>query len=294
MAQQWAIRFFEGDDVDIYIPTLGRIFQETYASLPKELQQQVRFVIPWEDKILTGNNVLRTPPGLSGIAATRQWIIDRSNFGRPGLPVKVCMLDDDLVFATRREDDPTKFRNSTATEILQLFKDIDSYLDNFAHVGVATREGGNRDTNATASNTRLLRILAYRADVLRDNDVRFDRVELMEDFDVTLQLLRKGYPNLKLNWIVHNQRSSNAPGGCSTYRTLETQREAAIKLATLHPEFVTTVVKQTKTAWNGNERTDVRIGWKAAFDSARTVALLDNGAQPDNVEEGTGTSETME
>lgn len=185
------------------------------------------------------------------------------------------MLDDDLVFATRRDDEPTKFVESKAEDITRLFTDIEHYLDRFAHVGVSTREGGNRDTGITAVNTRLLRILAYRADVLRTHDVRFDRVELMEDFDVTLQLLERGYPNLKVNWIVHNQRSSNAPGGCSTYRTIEKQGEAAHRLAALHPDFVSVVTKQTKTAWNGKERQDVIVQWKRAFDSSGKVAVLD-------------------
>lgn len=34
--------------------------------------------------------------------------------------------------------------------------------------------------------------------------------------------------------------------------------------------------------------------FKAAFDSAGTVALLDPGKEPDNAAEGTGTGETVE
>lgn len=269
--------------MEIYIPTKGRVFQETYDSLPQELKRRVIFVVDSSETCVHG---LRTPPSVKGIGPTRQWIAEQ-----PG-DNKFVMLDDDLVFATRRGDEPEKFRDSTPEEITDLFNRVEHMLDSYAHIGVSTREGGNRDTDSFVFNTRLLRILGYRRDVLKDNGVRFDRLELMEDFDVTLQLLRLGYSNIRINWMVHNQRSSNAPGGCSTYRTLEKQSAAARGLAELHPQFVTVVTKQTKTAWNGQERQDVRIQWKQAYESApvkpREIALLDNGAGHNSVQEGDG------
>lgn len=265
--------------MEIYIPTRGRAFQETCASLPKEIGARVMFVTPWIDDWVKSEvgQVIRTPPDINGIGPTRQWIIDNATDN------KIVMLDDDLVFATRRDDEPTKFREATSGELNTLLGSIDALLDDYAHVGVATREGGNRDANPYCHNTRLLRILAYRTDVLRNEGIRFDRLELMEDFDVTLQLLRAGYANVKINWIVHNQRSSNAPGGCSTYRTLEKQSEAARGLRALHPEFVSVVQKTTKTAWNGATRDDCIIQWKRAYcaDTAGTPAVLDPGTQPD-------------
>jgi hypothetical protein len=271
MAPIGAMFLFEETSMEIYIPTLNRVYQETWANLPKEIQSKVHLVISpgvhaTQYKYDGYVNVLRCPH--NGIGPTRQWIIDNAKSD------KIVMLDDDLVFAKRREDEPTKFREASLADVSLLFDSISSYLDQFAHVGVSTREGGNRDTSDTVLNTRLLRILAYRTDVLRKQAIRFDRLEFMEDFDVTLQLLRAGYPNIRINWIVHNQRSSNAPGGCSTYRTLEKQAQAARGLAKLHSEFVDTVVKKTKTAWNGQERTDVRIQWKSAFDSCPNCQKL--------------------
>lgn len=268
--------------MQIFIPTRGRIFQETWSSITEnQTWPDLKFVMP-HGQMFARSNVLFTPPEINGIGPTRQWIIDNATDD------KILMLDDDLVFATRREDEPTKFRPSTSEEIAGLFARIDGLLDRFAHVGVSTREGGNRDVSDLVTNTRLLRILAYRVDVLRSENVRFDRLELMEDFDVTLQLLRRGYPNIRINNIVHNQRSSNAPGGCSTYRTLEKQSQAATGLKGLHPQFVSVVTKKTKTAWNGQERQDVVIGWKRAFDSAKSVAVLDSGEKSDPIEEGEG------
>lgn len=263
--------------MEIWIPSRNRVFQETFTSLPQELRERVHFAVPYDSSDVVGAYVVKTPIEINGIGPTRQWIIDQAQ------DKKIVMLDDDLVFAARREDEPTKFREATSGELSTLIGNIDALLNNYAHVGVATREGGNRDTDDYRLNTRLLRVLAYRTDVLRNEGIRFDRLELMEDFDVALQLLRAGYANIKINWMVHNQRSSNSPGGCSTYRTLEKQSQAARGLRDYHPKFVSVVQKTTKTAWNGATRDDCIIQWKRAFcaDTAGTPAVLDPGTQPD-------------
>ena len=272
----------------IWIPTRGRYIQTTYNSLPPEIQKEVAFVVSHkEDPENLPEGAKWVHSHTDGIAAKRQWIIDNS-------PDKCIMLDDDLVFATRRDDDPTKFLPSTGYDIVRLFSNIDGLLDRFCHVGVSCREGANRDTVDTVVNSRILRVHGFGADVLRREGVRFDRLEFMTDFDVTLQLLEKGYANIRINWIVQNQKSSNAPGGCSLYRTIDKLRESAIELMRLHPQFVKLVEKETKGAWNGQPRTDVRIAWKAAFDSAGKVAVLDSRTQPDNVEERPGATETVE
>jgi hypothetical protein len=65
--------------------------------------------------------------------------------------------------------------------------------------------------------------------------------------------------------MVQNQAGSNLAGGCSTYRTMESQSKAAHALKERFPEFVNIVQKQTKTAWGGQAREDVIIQWKAAY-----------------------------
>jgi hypothetical protein len=92
----------------------------------------------------------------------------------------------------------------------------------------------------------------------------------MEDFDVTLQLLRLGYANIVLAQWVHNQRGSGASGGCSTYRTMDMQAKAAKGLAKLHAPFVNVVYKQTSHAWGGQARQDVVIAWKKAYYTQRS------------------------
>lgn len=246
--------------------------QITYHNLPEYWRGKAAIVVPYGeyDKYSElGLPALPTPPSVRGVGPTRQWIIDR-------FPDKVIMMDDDLTFFARRTDEPDKFRKlHHEDELLDLFKIFYRMLDKFAHVGVCTREGGNRHVEPFAKNTRMLRVLAYRADILREQGVRFDRIPVMEDFDVTLQLLRKGYENILVNSFVQDQFGSNTEGGCSQYRTMEMQAEAAHGLKELHPRFVSVVQKKTKTAWGGQERTDVRVQWKSALKSAGSPVVLD-------------------
>jgi hypothetical protein len=246
--------------MEILVVSSGRpLKQTTFDNFPKELRERARLLVP-QDEVSDYKKYPVIPCPTFGIGKTRQWVIEN-------VEDKVVMLDDDLVFSHRRSDNPTKFRNATDGEIMRLFEMISQKLDDYPHVGVATREGGNRNIYTHIFNTRMLRVLAYRAATLRSEGVRFDRLPVMEDFDVTLQLLRKGYPNVVINTMVHNQNGSGLIGGCSQYRTMQLQADGAMGLKNLHPDYVRIVKKQTKTAWNGEERTDVVIAWKKSYRS---------------------------
>jgi hypothetical protein len=234
-----------------------------------------------------------------GIGPARQAICDIALSAGQS---KVLMLDDDLVFATRRKDDPSKFRTSTDSEIVKAINDIDLSLNMFCHAAIAPREGGNRRTERYITNTRALRALAYRADILRYYDIKFSEVSLMEDFYVQLSLLTRGCAHRTINWIVQNQGGSNSAGGCSTYRTMFSQGLAARQLQEKFPEFVNVVKKTTKTAWQGQEREDVIIQWKAAYEYGQRRAsgaegapsILDQGAQEDPPAEAGGSTPPMD
>src|SRR4051812_33381260 len=191
--------------MDIYILSSGRPFkQPTFDSLPKELQERTKIVVPYFEREAYKNYpVLSNELIVANLATTRQWVIET-------VADKVVMLDDDLTFATRRLDQPAKFTNATPDEISVLFNDIDYQLNKFAHVGVSGREGANRRYEDYIHTGRCMRILAFDASVLRQHNMRFDRLKFMIDFDVTLQLLREGYDNVIMNYMVHNQYGSNA------------------------------------------------------------------------------------
>lgn len=252
------------------IPSKARAGQRnhTYDNLPPALQERTLFFVPKSEVSAYADRFSKQRimgVGVSGIGKVRQFIINYAS----AAPGKVAMLDDDLSFFERRKDEPTKLTKASARGVEKMFDELERQLDMFVHAGVAAREGANRNTDKHLLSTRMLRILAYNAEKMVDLKVRYDRLPVMEDFDVTLQLLRKGYANIVLNQWAQDQGTSNAPGGCSTYRTAEVQAAGAYGLQKLHPDFVTVVQKETKGAWGGGVRTDVRIAWKKAFDSAR-------------------------
>jgi len=260
--------------MDIYICTYGRHDRQiTYDNLPPEIQERTILVVQDREahKYDPKYNLLVLPPLVSNLPQTREYLKTYEG------DKKMVMLDDDLKFARRRFDDPTKFADASPIELELLFNDIELQLDSYAHVGISGREGANRNTDAFLFNTRMMRVLAYRRDVLRGHRIEMDTLPDMEDFHVTLQLLRLGYSNCVINGYVQDQQGSNTEGGVSKYRTAETHARDCHILAELHPGFVTVVKKITKKSWGGGERTDVRIQWKKAYQSAGLVRVLGGG-----------------
>jgi hypothetical protein len=280
--------------MEIMIMTFGRCHrQSTWQNLPASIRDRAWLVIQEQEvveHVARGYNKLKILPkelDNAGIGKARQWVID--NVGP-----RVVMLDDDLEFATRRADEPTKFNKSSEQEIEQMFDCIaDSLEEGYAMVGVAAREGANRITDQFLYATRQMRIHGINTEVARSLNIRYDRIPVMEDFDVILQFLERGYRNRVLNGWVSNQHGSNVVGGCSTYRTAIVQSNAARMLADLHPGFVKVVRKKTKTSWGGEERTDVTIQWKKAYESSRITSVLDRGTGESEASEGTGGPETV-
>ena len=249
--------------MDIYILSSGRSKRQvTWDNLPKTVQDETKLVVPWDErKDYAAYPILTDKAIIMDVTRTRQWLVENSRG-------KIAMLDDDLTFATRRVDNPTTFVPATPSDIESAFHNIDDLLDKYAHVSISGREGANRNIERFLHTTRMMRVLCYDTTILRRRGVRYDRTKFMSDFDVTLQLLLKGYDNCVINYMVQNQYGSNAAGGCSQYRTREAQEADAKELKRLHPSYVKLVTKKTKTAWGWGERLDCQMQWKKAFGAA--------------------------
>jgi hypothetical protein len=251
----------------IYITTYKRANQQiTWDNLTPELQKQAVLSVDWEERdFYKGYPVEVLPKGLSRLSPKREFIIRNSPSDA------TILLDDDLEFYIRKSHDLWNLRGPTEIELGQMFNQIFMCLENgeYAHVGVSGREGNNRVTTDFAENTRYCRLLGYHLPTLRAV-MKTPFVDCMEDFDINLQLLQAGFKNCVYYYWAQGQKSSNSPGGCSTYRTMEFQADRARELAAKHPNFVTVVQKKTKTAWGGQERTDVRIAWKKAYESSQS------------------------
>lgn len=252
----------------ILIPTYGRSDRQiTWENLPEDIQARTILVVQEREKHLYANRsdigrYVALPDQIRGIHTTRQYLIDRL------YPQPICMLDDDLEFAVRRTDEPTKFRSALGSEISDMIHELQMELEVYPLVGVAVREGANRNTDDYMQATRQVRVHAIDTEFFRKNNIRFDRLPFMGDFDMTLQVLATGNPNLVLNQYVTNQGGSNTAGGCSETRTKEGLETAAKGLAALWPKYVQLVRKTTKTSWGGGERVDVRVQWKRCYEDA--------------------------
>lgn len=257
----------------IYIPTLGRVERRTtYRALPADLEPVlVAYKAEAAQYRELGCNVLEVPQGIKGIAAKRHWLVHEGHNLKKHGP-GIIMLDDDLSWYDRRKDDPTKFATATPASLRRMFAEVEKMLGKHVHGSIAAREQGHTRTDRFYYNSRPLRALAYDVAAMRKLGIPFNRLPFMEDFDVTLQLLRAGHSNFIVNNWVQNQTGSGAAGGCSTSRTPDKQAACANKLAKLHPGFVKVVEKTTKSAWAASgmtTRTDVQIQWKKAFASSQ-------------------------
>jgi hypothetical protein len=244
----------------VTIPTINRVDRQPTYDVLKQVANPVLICPPEEVDAHTARGRKAIGVSAKGIAATRQYIVD--NMG-----AQVAMFDDDLDFAARRVDDRTKFRPATLTDVRDMLDLMRRLLDDYPMVGVSHREGANRQTEPTLFNTRILRVMAFDTAYLKSKGISFLPLPVMEDFHVTLSILKTGSRIVTCNDWVHNQsRGSGSAGGCSTYRTMEVQRQGAEALKALHSDFVTVVEKAPNSAWGGMPRTDVTIQWKKAYE----------------------------
>jgi hypothetical protein len=269
-------------DIGIYIPSAGRgTRQHTLERIPPVYRDITYLVVPKEQRFeydtYAGRcaGVLACPK--TGIGKTRQWILDtcKKKF--------ILMLDDDMYFYHRIKPMDWHLATNNMQQNKDMLDELFAYMidDEYVHVGMSTRTEASFYLCDHRTCTRVNNVHGF--DVVRLKKwmetcaVRFDELKLMEDFNVTLSLLRSGIPNKVLLDYVWNQPGSNSDGGCSTYRTATLQAKAARKLAFIHPEFVKVVEKKVVgvTSWDGMKtRTDVRIDWHKAW--------LSNGKRKDH------------
>lgn len=253
--------------IKVFIPTYNRVDkQKTWDVFPDYVKEHTTLVCPpdeLDEHLKRGRNAVATPADVKGIAATRQWILENCNCDQ------LLYCDDDQGFGCRR-DGEKKTRKLEEEDYQVMLDDIIKHLETYNAVGIPSSTLSVMNyPKEVLSPGRMFNMYAFNRQVLLDNDIRFDVMPVMEDFHVTLSLLKLGMPNaILLNWH-WTSGGSNAKGGCSTYRTREVQREGALKLAANHAPFVTVVEKESKS-WGGelSTRTDVRVAWKKALESA--------------------------
>jgi len=265
----------------IYIPTLNRIGkQHTLRRLQTVVENgmyPVYLVCPPEEVgqhvgLPVGTKVLACDA--KGIGNVRQWVLEN---GREDI---IVMADDDMIFNRRNvADQPaTTMPTMKPEEMGQIFDTIKKWVlrDGQIHGGMGPRSGNNRiegkkgrvlDGVFFTECGRVNNFHYVNRKEINKLGVRWDELEVMEDFHFTLTLLTKGIPNRIIHSWMWNQGASGAPGGCSTYRTGEVQKKSAEELQKRFPGLVRLVEKESRSSWDGMKtRTDVVISWKKAYD----------------------------
>ncbi len=251
-----------------YITSRGRVHNQiTLNNLPPEIRDQVWLAV-YESEAKEYRKIhpriFVCPDQSHGLSWKRQFIMTSSKTDY------ICLLDDDIRFNKKRLDDVTKMVPADDQTVLDAFALLGSWLvsGDFAHVGMITRGGANRILTPYVETTRMMHVLAYNRRIFINEGIRFDRLICMSDFDVTLQLLEKGYNNRLLASCLSDPSKSNSTGGCSIYRTPDLLEESAHGLAKLHPLYVSTRLKITEEdTWKGfgGLRTDVTVQWKRCY-----------------------------
>ena len=219
--------------------------------------------------------IISVPSAVRGIAATRQWLTEHT------IARVLVQVSDDVKFFTRvAEGGGIKFVPVVDLPALtDMFAALAGNAVVCGHSGVSRRATPPKEAWSYGDGWidyahRACDVYAHDVDLLARLGVRWDRVPVMEDFDVTLQLLRAGHANAVLYRWCWDQPASNSAGGCSSYRTEELQAQGAHALHALHPDYVTVVQKEAKN-WEGfAARTDVRVAWKKAYAAACTASPL--------------------
>jgi hypothetical protein len=251
--------------MDVIIPTYRRTgSQHTFASLGPLWRDKVFFVVDQRDYDLMANQerykpakFVVVPEHVKSIAQKRAWILETWE------AESIVMMDDDLRFAVRKYEgcDAGNFKlvaaSNTAVDVALC--DLEEKLKTYAHAGFSARQGNNRKPLGWEDNTRMMYVLGYQPATVRQHCI-LGRIETREDFDYTLQLLRKGFHNTICNEICTDQKY-NAAGGASLERTVDSSNADATKLAELHPGFVKVVQKD----YVGSvQRQEVIVQWKKA------------------------------
>lgn len=266
----------------IFITSRGRWSKQvTLRALPEEVLRETSLVVPYAEyrnyrqssQVPSHVPVHIRPESVTNLSQCRQFILDEFVEDEP-----FVLLDDDVRFYTRTDElvaEPGKepwyrLKNATADDVWEMFGWLEVATQVHGHAAISFRTG-NRGTTAPVRplGGRQYMLLAYDAKVLKKLGARFDRLPLMSDFDMTLQLLRAGYRNPMNFQFAIGQEGSNKAGGCSVYRTQELMSRAATGLHSLHPEFVKVVDKTTKSGWfakeGENTRLDVMVAWRRAY-----------------------------
>jgi len=228
----------------IYIPSSGRpTRQVTLEAIPRSLWPRVRLVVqarqysayaaaPWPVTLL------KLPKHINRLGPTLGWI---NAHAREHSPQAYYALDDDIEFLWRAWSQPgkSKLYRATTEQKEAMFSMTDDWLKHkgIGAVSISNRFGNNFHPEWSRTGAlRISQFLAYRT--AATIGVKFGRVLVYTDQDITLQILALGYAcRVSYGFAYQEVGGYNHAGGCSVYRTAEVEDKFARKMVQLHAPF---------------------------------------------------------
>lgn len=259
----------------IYIPTYRRPnVQTTFHKLPRQWQDKLWFVVredeehlfKWHPRLV----IVRAPGAPEARQAALLHCVSEGE-------TKLWMFDDDLTFSCRSGDmdydsNGKEFhilRPMTLDDMDRGLSEADSELDTYAAVAFSARGFNNGIVADRREGYRMMMAFGVRTDFLAEHHIRFNEFKFWEDFHVTLEILKRGYPNLIMMDYCHNGVTNKA-GGVSTYRTRERLLEEREKFIARHAPYAIAVEKKAESWGQGMSGTvpDLKIDWAKALREA--------------------------
>lgn len=246
-------------DYTIYIPTRGRVDNQlSVTNLPENVHRRIMLVCPkGEVNSLRSNYptvaVLGQPDSIASLSEKRHWIAELAKTSK--VPFWFQM-DDDLNFFVWTGEKHTRLVNDPAATKKFFLKTLPSLIRDYKVVGFGTK--GFALPGGVKENYHLGFVFGMRTTTGLSKIV-WERLELYEDIDYTLQLLKNGVKIAVTYDLVVEQRKSAADGGLAGERTDKLAEKCLKKLMDLHPG----IVKQ-KEASGQHAQSNTRISWAKA------------------------------
>lgn len=273
-------------ELKIIIPTYKRenIKQQiAYSMIPDEFKDRTYFLIREERhelmlKAFPDANYIIIPKDIvKCISDSRQWALDNLSFD------KQWYFDDDVKLFQKRDDNYRIRKNIELEDFTELYNLVSSKLDEYCYVGLAARLFNNLSTDDFSENSAIYTCFAFRADILKSENARFDelflrdsRITIAEDKWMVAFLLSIGYKNIILNQWVYSQKDGHIGstveelGGNYGLKTKESNNLATNELIKSFPDH--TYIKTQKVKNKAGEIIDdyqyVIIKWRKLYESA--------------------------
>ena len=177
------------------------------------------------------------------------------------------VLDDDLTLYKKLE----KRRWEKIKDSIAFLKHIRELLETYKHGSIASHASHHFHDPSLRLNERAGGVHFYHRNVLLKNKINYSVCLEHEDLHVSLSLIKNGIPNVISYYYVFAQQT-NASGGCSKYRTLQTQNRHAKTLVKFHQPFVRLRKKYSKL-WRGEKFCTI-VSWKKAFAASGEAATI--------------------